>query len=393
MRVLCVSVTAGDDSTGRIANQICEGIIKEGGQALLVYGRGRPADAVPCYKMATLPEVLFHVAYTRLTDRHGLASAHATRRLIRKIEEFKPDVVHLHNIHGYYVNYPILFNYLAEQHIPAVWTLHDCWAFTGHCAYFRDCEGWRNGCTMNCPRKNSYPSSLRSASGTNYASKLAHFSQQGLHLTGIGVSDWITRIAGETTLKGIPLTTIHNGVDTEIFHPGAVKVPEHPILLGVARKWEERKGLDDFVRLADCLPGHWRIRLVGIPAKLQKKLPERIEAVPYVDSVTDMATEYASATVFANLTYADAFPLTNLEALACGTPVVTYRSGGAADAITGECGRVVEPGCDMTTLTKAIIEAAALDRRKCRSHAVSNYSLEKMQKNYYDLLNEVHSNC
>lgn len=383
-RLLCVSVTAGADSTGRIASQTCRGAMDAGWDVLLAYGRGAPATDVPSFSLADAAGIFLHGLATRLADRHGLASRRATARLIEKIGDYRPDVVHLHNIHGYYLHYPTLFEYLARTGIPTVWTLHDLWPVTGHCAFFKDCNGWQCGCPGHCPEKAQYPAALFSNAARNFDLKAHYFNLPGLDLRIVGVSEWTSEIARHSLLSKHPVTTIPNGIDTNVFKPLSAQ-EGRPILLGVASNWDARKGGADFARLAEALDSSWRIRLVGVPRRLEHHLPSRIEILPYISDTHSLAEEYARARVFANLTYADTCALTQLEALACGTPVVTYASGGAPESITPECGCVVAPGADTPSLIAAIDYAAGLDRETCRSVATENYSLPKMQAAYIKL--------
>ena len=383
-RLLSVSVTAGADSTGHIAAICCRGAMAAGWDVVLAYGRGEPAADIPSFSLTDTAGMIGHGLATRLADSHGLASKVATRRLIEKIESFRPDVVHLHNIHGYYLHYPTLFEYLARTGQPVVWTLHDLWPLTGHCAYFKDCDGWQSGCRGGCPERAQYPAALFSRAARNYDLKSKYFNLPGLNLRLVGVSEWITDIARRSLLGNHPVSTIRNGIDLALLKPLAERNDEC-LLIGVASNWEARKGLADFARVAKELDPSWRIRLVGVPRRLEYTLPSRIERVPFLKDAHHLTLEYGNATVFANLTYADNYPLTQLEALACGTPVVAYASGGAPESIIPECGRVVAPGVDPHTLIKAIEEAARLDRADCRAHARECFSEAAMQAAYLEL--------
>ena len=383
-RLLSVSVTGGSDSTGRIAALSCRGAMEAGREVLLAYGRGSAPADVPSVSLVDRPGMLLHGMATRLADRHGLSSKAATFRLIDTIENFSPDVIHLHNIHGYYLHYPTLFEYLARTGVPTVWTLHDVWPMTGHCAFFKDCGGWLSGCRGRCPERAAYPAALFSKSARNYDLKAKYFNLPGLNLHLVGVSEWITDIVKRSLLSQHPVSTILNGVDTDLFHP--LEGPSgQRILLGVANGWEARKGASDFARLAHELDPSWRIRMVGVPSAMRHRLPSRIETVPHISDAHLLAADYARATVFANLTYDDNCPLTELEALSCGTPVVAYTSGGAPECITPQCGRVVVPGADIPTLTQAIEEAATLSRTDCRSIALKRYAVQTMQAAYLEL--------
>lgn len=276
-------------------------------------------------------------------------------------------MINLHNIHGYYLNVEILFEYLAKTDIPVVWTLHDCWPFTGHCSYFDryHCEKWKSGC-HHCPNSKGYPKSLfLDCSKTNYARKKELFNKPK-NITFVAVCNWMANNVKASFLGGYPVETIYNGVDVETFRPrfeglngsNSLKAKlgineSAKVVLGVASTWDRRKGLDDFVKLRTMMTDEYAIVLVGLNDKQIAALPEGVIGIKRTESVDQLAELYSLADVFVNPTYVDNFPTTNIEALACGTPVVTYRTGGSPEAIDEKTGMVVNQG-EMNLLLPAV---------------------------------------
>ena len=348
MKVFSLNTVCGTGSTGRIAADIARLLARRGHSCKIGYGRGTAPGDIDGYRVGTDLDMRLHGVYTRLTDRHGFASAAATRRLIQVIEEYAPDLIHLHNIHGYYLHIPTLFDWLAAAGCPVVWTLHDCWAFTGHCSHYDlvNCNRWQTGC-HDCPQKKEYPASLfRDASSRNYRDKQRYFNQVK-EMTLVTPSDWLADEAGKSFLKSYPVRVIRNGIDLEAFCPretGGVadrlSLRGKRIILGVANVWNRRKGLEDFAALARLLDETWKIVLVGLTEGQVKNLPEGIMGLTRTESLAELAELYSLAEVFVNPTQEDNFPTTNLEALACGTPVITYPSGGSPEGIDETCGAV-----------------------------------------------------
>ena len=392
-------------STGRIMQEIGELAIQNGWESHIAYSRGR--DGITPSQSHLLPignkwNVLQHGVMTRLFDRHGLSSTSATRQFIKQIETLRPDIVHIHNIHGYFLNYQILFKFLAESNIPIVWTVHDCWLYTGHCYYysFAGCDKWQNGCG-HCPQKGKFPASLwLERSHRNYMDKKAAFTSiPPERLTIVPVSEWIKNEMQRSFFNGYGFHVIHNGINTEVFNlfdAGAIKNEYHLngkyILLGVASIWSREKGLDDFIELSGMLKDNERIVLVGVDTKRQKHLPRNIIGITRTENVHQLAELYSAADVFVNPTWQDNYPTVNMEAIACGTPVVTYRTGGSIEAVTSETGFIVEQG-DVEGLLKAvrIIEqrGKASYVKPCRSHALAYFKKEDRYAEYIHLYNRL----
>lgn len=347
MKVLQINSVCGIGSTGRIATDIHNILIEQGHESYIAYGRDLPKNCDNAIRIGTRIDNYTHVAITRVLDKHGFGSKRSTIEFIDKIKGFDPDIIHLHNIHGYYINIEILFNYLKEANKPVVWTLHDCWSFTGHCAYFDyvRCGKWTTGC-YNCPEKNAYPSSIIcDNSKDNYRSKKEIFT--GIkNLTIITPSQWLAKLVQQSYLKEYPVKVINNGVDLNVFKPlrgnfrQKYNLENKFIILGVASVWDRRKGLKYFVELADKVSENEVIVLVGLREKQINQIPENIIGISRTNNVEELVDIYSSADVFVNPTLEDNFPTTNLEALACGTPVITFDTGGSPESIDDNCGLV-----------------------------------------------------
>lgn len=347
MKVLQINSVCGFGSTGRIAADLYRLLRDQGGQGLIAYGRGdSPAD-IPAIRIASDAEFKFHGAASRITDRQGFYSKAATKKLIEAAQAFDPDVIHLHNLHGYYLHLPTLFHWLAQADKPVVWTLHDCWAFTGHCSHFEyvGCDRWKNAC-HDCPQKKEYPASLlMDNSRRNYLQKKELFTSVKQMML-VTPSDWLKGLVQESFLGKYPVKRIYNGIDLSVFKPTNSNIREKfnlkdkKIVLGVASVWSPRKGLEDLCELSHRLGEGWKVAVVGLTPEQKQALPAGMLGITRTDSVQQLAELYTAADVFVNPTLEDNFPTTNLEALACGTPVVTYRTGGSPEAVDGTCGAV-----------------------------------------------------
>lgn len=389
-KLLQINVTANWGSTGRIAEDIGKLAIAEGWESWIAYGRGNPKSESNLVRIGNDWDMRWHGLESRLLDNHGLASRRVTRKFIEDIKKISPDIIHLHNIHGYYLNYPILFDFLKEWGGPVLWTLHDCWPFTGHCAYYdySRCDRWKTAC-HHCPQLRAYPASIGlDRSQKNYKDKKTAFLDCP-DLTFIPVSDWLKKELSKSFLHDYPAITIHNGIDTDIFHPIEQKEikSDKKVVLGIASVWDRRKGLDEFVKLREKLPENYLIILVGLSQDQISTLPNGITGIRRTENIGQLVGLYCMADVFVNPTLEDNFPTTNLEALACGTPVITYATGGSPEAIDDKTGFVVEyQNVDM--LAEKVIEIcerfpfSALD---CRDRALRLYNKRDVFKQYIQL--------
>jgi glycosyltransferase involved in cell wall biosynthesis len=399
-KLLQINTVVNSGSTGRIAEEIGEMVIATGWESFIAYGRNERPSASKLFRIGNDKDIKFHGLQTRLFDRHGLGSRKATSDFINQIVKIKPDIVHLHNIHGYYINMEVLFHYLKNVNVPVVWTFHDCWPVTGHCSHFMfvECDRWRTLC-YECPQKTRYPASyFIDRSKKNYILKKELFSSLS-NLTLVPVSQWLSGILKESFLQNYPIKVINNGINNEVFRPSSstgfrIKYgfKDKFILLGVASIWDERKGLKDFIELSKLLDSDFQIVLVGLAKKQIEQLPENILGIQRTESVDALAEIYAAGDVFINPTYEDNFPTTNLESLACGTPVITYKTGGSPEAIDESTGIVVEQG-NINMLVKAINQIK-VNGKQCYSDACVNrahrfYKKEDRYKEYIDLYEEL----
>lgn len=351
-------------STGRIMFQIAD-IVKTMGDvaytsASFTKSRGEHFPDT-YYRIGGAVGKTEHITLAKFTGRHGCYSHFATYKLIKKIKQVKPDVIHLHNIHGWYLNWKMLFDFLKKANIPVIWTLHDCWAFTGHCPHFMaiGCDKWKSGC-YECDLYKSYPGCFFDDSRFQYRYKKECFTGVP-NLTIVTPSQWLADLVKQSYLKDYDTVVINNGIDLTRFKPRASDFRakygfENKILiLGVAFDWTPKKGLDDFKRLAEDLPEEYEIVLVGVSDIVATTLPERIISIACTQNQEELAEIYSASDIFVNPTWEDNFPTVNLEALACGTPVVTYKTGGSPESITDRTGRVV-PYKDYRALRNAILE-------------------------------------
>lgn len=394
--ILQINSVVNSGSTGRIAEEIGQTAIAAGWMSFIAYGRNDRPSQSELIKIGNDWDIKIHGIQTRLFDRHGLGSRSATKELIGKIKEISPDIIHLHNIHGYYINIEILFKYLRKTNIPVVWTFHDCWPITGHCAHFTfvGCEKWKTQCS-NCPQKNNYPSSwLVDRSEKNFHLKKELFTSLS-NLTLVPVSKWLSGILKESYLQHYPMNVIHNGINTEVFKPSEdnvfrikYRLENKFILLGVATSWGSKKGLHDFIELGKLLKTDYQIVLVGLTKKQIEQLPDNILGIERTESVKELAEIYSESDVFVNPTYEDSFPTTNLESLACGTPVITYKTGGSPEAIDEFTGIVVEQG-DIGKLIDAIDKVKDNGKQyyseACVNRAHRLYKKEDRYQEYIDL--------
>lgn len=344
MRVLIVNSCSGCLSTGKIAAQIAQQYIDDGDQAVVAYARDFRDVGVPTYKIGTKMNVQLHALSSRIFDNAGFGSKHATKDFLKWASEYKPDLLWLHNLHSYYIDCKQLFEWIKQQAgLKVIWTLHDCWSFTGHCTHFSyiKCNKWKKGC-FRCPQKNEYPASyFFDRSKDNYYQKKSLFTDVQ-DMTIIVPSKWLEGLVKESFLKDYPVKVVHNTIDETVFKPTPSDFREKCgiegkiMVLGVANPWSARKGLRDFIQLSKILPDNYKIVLVGLTEQQRSKLPSTILGLLRTDTPQELAAIYTAANVFVNPTYEDNYPTTNLEARACGTIVITYNTGGSVESVLPE---------------------------------------------------------
>lgn len=360
MKYLFINSLAGCGSTGRIAAEKCRELMKEGHQCLLAYGREKAnCEDIPTIQIGKPLDYKLHGLRCRLLDDHGFGSKAPTRRFLQAVKEYDPDVIWLHNIHGYYLHIGLLFEYLKTSGKKIIWTLHDCWSFTGHCAYFdfAGCDRWRTGC-HHCPQKKSYPASMVwDNSRRNYKTKRELFTGFS-DLTLITPSQWLADLVKESFLGEYPVEVIHNKINTEVFRPRTSDFRKKnglegkKLILGVASVWDERKGLRDFRKLAQLLDDSCRIVLVGLSSEQIRDLPKNMLGITRTNNAVELAEIYSAADVFVNTTYEENYPTVNLEAKACGTRIISYDTGGCKE--TMDENDVLVPKGDVQKLWEAL---------------------------------------
>ncbi len=353
MKVLQINSVCGIRSTGRICTDIAEVLEQQGHTCKIAYGREVVPEKYKKYAVRIGNELNVKIdgIKTRLLDNAGLNSAQSTKRFINWVKEYDPDIIHLHNLHGYYINIRVLFNFLKSFGKPVLWTLHDCWPFTGHCAYYdyTKCDKWKTACS-DCAHSDRYPKSiLLDRSKKNYQQKKELFNSiDRLHF--IAISNWISQQQQQSFLQKNPVTVVHNGIDLEQFKPTPSAFREENSIagkrmyLGVASFWDRRKGLDTFIKLAQMISDDEVIVLVGLNDEQIKTLPPQIIGIKRTNSVAELAAIYTAADVFLNPTIEEGLGLVNIEAIACGTPVVTYNTGGSPECVSENSGIVVPKG-------------------------------------------------
>lgn len=332
-----------------------------------------------------------HIVLNKLTGLNGFFSIFATYKFLKTLNEINPDVIHLHNLHNCYINIPMLFKYIKKHKIKVVWTLHDCWAFTGHCPYFTfcQCEKWKTGCS-NCPQYRCYPSSYVDTSKFLWKVKKKIFN--GVEdMTIVTPSEWLAKLVSISFLSNYQTKVINNGIDLSIFKPTRSNFRERNncedkfLILGVASTWEARKGIDTFVELSNNLSNDYQVVLVGTDDSNDKILPSNVISIHKTQNQHELAEIYSAADVFVNPTKEDNFPTVNIEAIACGTPVITYDTGGSSEMLDSLSGVVVEYN-NFEELLKAIefLEENPLLRDNCVERAL-NYDMNEKFSEYIDL--------
>lgn len=345
-----INVVCGIRSTGRICTDLATALEAQGHEVKIAYGREKVPDKFQKYavKIGSDLDVKFHGVKARLFDGCGWGSKKVTKRFVEWVKEYNPDVIHLHNLHGYYVNLEVLFDYLRVCDKRIIWTLHDCWAFTGHTAYcdVAECKRWISGC-YDCPIIGEYPASLVDRSKENWQKKKALMDCIP-NLTIVVPSEWLAGLVRKSFLAQYPVVVIHNGIDTKKFHPvksdfkTKYKIQDKFLLLGVASVWDEMKGFSDYLKVAEFLDDNYQLVMVGVTKHQKEKLPSKIIGIEKTNNVEELVQIYSDADLFLNLSYCENYPTVNLEATACGTPVLTYKTGGSPECARG--GIIVDRG-------------------------------------------------
>ena len=354
MKYLFINSVAGFGSTGRIAAEACRELMQQGHECVLAFGRQKAnCDDVPTVQIGSPMDYKIHGLRCRLLDDHGFGSKMATRKFLDWVRNYDPDVIWLHNVHGYYIHIGLLFDYLRSSGKKVFWTLHDCWSFTGHCSHFDfvGCDKWKTGC-HHCPQKNRYPASLlRDNSRGNYESKKRLFT--GIpNLQLIVPSHWLEHRVKQSFLKDYPVQVVYNPINRDIFKPTPSDfrakhgLEEKKIILGVASVWDDRKGLEDFNRLSELLDERYKIVLIGLREEQIRALPPVILGLPRTNSMTELAQAYTAADLYVSPSTEETFGMTAMEARSCGTEAIVYKDTASEEVVNTFGGIAVDRGAE-----------------------------------------------
>lgn len=394
MRIVYINASYNNGSTGRIVRRLGLAAEKIGAECMYVHSsRYYAPDGAETIAVSGRLVELFHILLNRFTDGQGRGSYFATRRILKSIDEFHPDIIHLHNIHGYYINHKLLFEYLSSKRIPVIWTFHDCWPFTGHCAFPEQCAKWESGCS-HCMMLNDYPRSFFDGSFRNWNIKKELFCSLE-NLTIVTVSEYLSQIVSRSFLHRFNVHTICNGVDVDIFKPTPSSIREKYsikgkfFILGVANTFERRKNLQDYLKLSALLANDCVIILVGaIRGKDAFHFPGNVIHIPHTDSLYEMVELYSSADVLLSLSSAESFGMTPVEAMACGTPAIVYDNSAQPELISKDTGFVVKSG-DLKAVLLAIDKIKTKGKteysKACIKRVHSLYDIKYNDVKYLDL--------
>lgn len=403
MKILQIN-TCNFGSTGKIAINIKNTAEKQGNKIYIAYAKSRSNLKNKMEEDITVGSIFsrnLHLILSAFSGFNGCFSVLATMKFLCRVKKINPDVIHLHNLHNCYINLPTLFNYIKRHNIRTVWTLHDCWSFTGRCPYFQStgCDKWKTSCENCCYPKNAYPASLFFDNTKQmYKFKKSWFT--GVKdMTIVTPSQWLADLVKQSFLKDYPVKVINNGIDLEIFKPRESEFrkkysfQDKFLLLGVAAGWEKRKGLDVFLELSKRFDDRFKIVLVGTNDSVDKQLPENIISIHRTQNQTELAEIYSVVDLFVNPTREENYPTVNMESVACGTPVVTFDTGGSPEMLDKTCGTVV-PRDDIDALYNEIIrisEQKPFTRDACIQKAKS-YDMNDKFKEYIELYEQSTAN-
>jgi len=390
MKIVQINAVCGNGSTGKICVDISKLLTEKGVENYIFYSQG--ISNYPLGIKYTSEKYLkLQALKSRVFGNFGFNSGNATKNLIKELEKIKPDIVHLHNLHSQNVNLELLFDYFRRTQVKVYWSFHDCWAFTAYCTHFEmaGCDKWKT-CCNNCVQKRAYSWFFDKSKGM-YDRKKAIFD--GVNITIITPTKWLTDVVRESFLKDVDCQILKYGLDVEIFKPvesdfrAKNNLENKKIVLGVAFGWGVKKGLDAFIELSSRLPDDYQIVLVGTSDDVDKQLPSNIISIHRTSNQRELAEIYTAADVFVNCTRQETFGLVNIEALACGTPVITFKTGGSPEAIDDTCGSVVEKN-DIDGLKNEIIricESKPYSSEACRQRVLDNFEKNSSYQKHLDM--------
>ena len=400
LKLLQINVTANRGSTGTIVESIGEIAISRGWESFIAYGRSKNNSQSKTIKIGNRLGIYFHGLISRIFDKHGFGSIIATKKLITQIKKLNPNIIHLHNLHGYYLNIFLLFKFLSRSNIPVVWTFHDFWPITGHCTHFdfSGCNKWETECNR-CPQKFQYPSSfLFDNSRKNYSMKRKLFNEIN-NLTIITLSNWANEIISKSFLANQNRKIIQNGIDLNVFSPRVINNhfikknnASRFLILGVSSVWNTRKGFNDFIELSKNLDDNFLIILVGLNRFQIDKLPSNVIGIEKTESQLELSEIYSLSDVYINLSVEETFGLTTVEALACGTPAIVYDSTSLPELIDENTGVLVKKS-NISELIRAINKVKANGKifysKACRKRAIKFFDKKIKYSEYFEVYNSL----
>lgn len=394
-KLLQINSVVNTGSTGRIAEQLGQLAMAQGWESYIAFGREARESQSQLIRIGGMVGVNLHAIASKFFDCHGLMSRYATRKFLRQLDEVKPDVVHLHNIHGYYINYPMLLRYLKEKNIPTVITMHDFWLMTGHCAYInKSCDRWKTGCG-NCPRLDQYPASKIDRSAKNWQLKASLFADMP-NVTLVPVSYWLGRYASESLLKNVSLHVIYNGIGTDVFKPyegdPCVQCVDWSkfTIMTIATRWTEANGYQDVMKLNSLLPHDCQIVMVGLDEQQMFNLPKNIIGFRKTESFTQLQELYTKSDVIFNPNREVTFGLVTAEAMACGTSAIVLRDTAGEELVDEKTGYVVDSVEEVPELIASIKRSDNKATSKaCRDRVIELFNADKQFQKYIDLYNTV----
>lgn len=389
--LLQINSVVNTGSTGRIAEQLGQLAMKYGWESYIAYGRKALESRSHLIRIGGKWGIRLHAVASMLTDRHGLFSKSATKRFLKQIDEIKPDIVHIHNIHGYYIHVPTLLKYLRDKNIATVITMHDFWLMTGHCAYINSgCAKWKNGCER-CPRLNQYPAAKWDNSVGNWKWKATLFSDMP-NITLVPVSYWLESFTKHSLLKHLHSHVIYNGIDTSLFKPfdGESTISgidwDKFTILCIATRWTEANGMNDVLKLSSHLPSDAQIVMVGLDKRQMVNLPKNIIGLQKTENFNQLKELYTKSDVMFNPNREVTFGLVTAEAMACGTPAIVLRDTAGEELVDSETGYVVNCVEEVDQLIEDIKNRnTTICPQKCRERILTHFNADVQYKKYIDL--------
>lgn len=400
MKILQINSSANLGSTGRIAEQIGEMILKEGWESIIAYGRSASTSKSFLYRIGNDIDVNIHAFQSFVFGNHGFASIIATKELIKYIREQSPDIIHIHNLHGYYINLKLFFAFLAKSRVKIVWTFHDCWPLTGHCTYFSDinCQKWITECN-NCPKKGNYPKSLffdNSKRDFNFKRELFN----GVKLNIVTVSNWLKNLTKQSFLNGHNIIAISNGVNSNQFIIkdkseiliNRFSLANKKVLLAASTSWAKQKGFNDYLKLSSLLPSDIVIVLIGLSKESIKKLPQNILGIERTENINELVDWYNIADIILNLSIQESFGLTSVEGFMCGKPTILYNTTASPELILDSCMGEVITAHNIDGVKSAVkkILLSEIESNKIRQIAIENFDSTTQFQKYIELYKAIY---